>query len=148
METDQVIIRAIEKEHFAEWIILWNANNQGKCESSITSETWRRLLDHGSPVNGLGAWIEGKMAGICHYIIHPTTGSIEPVCYMQDLFVDPAFRRRGIAKSLLKELEAEGCRYKWKRIYWLAEAKNEAARKLYENIGLRLDFTFHVLPLS
>ena len=142
------VIRAYKEEDFPDWLVLWNANNRGKCEAEITSETWRRLLDADSPVYGLGAWVDGRMAGICHYIIHPTTGAIEPVCYMQDLFVDPAFRRRGLARTMLEELEAEGRRQKWKRIYWLAESKNEAAKKLYENIGLKLDFSFHVLPVS
>ena len=35
----------------------------------------------------------------------------------------------------------------YSRLYWLAETNNEAAQKLYETFGYKLDFTFHVLPL-
>ncbi len=136
------------EEDFADWLVLWNANNRGICHEITTAETWRRILEPGNPVNGLGAWLNGAMAGICHYVIHSTTGSIEPVCYMQDLFVDSGYRRRGVARALLAALEEEGRRQGWRRIYWLAETKNDAAARLYEKTGYKLDFSFHVLPLS
>ncbi len=146
--TDSVVVRKYREEDYDSWRPLWLANNRGKCNEKITAETWRRLMEPDGQVKGMGAWLEGRMSGICHYVIHPTTGAIEPVCYMQDLFVDPTSRRRGLAKALIMELELEGRRHKWKRIYWLAETKNEAATKLYENIGVKLDFSFYVLPLA
>lgn len=87
------------------------------------------------------------MAGLVHYILHPVTGHIAPVCYMQDLFVDQRFRQRGIGRALVERLAQEGRRQKWARLYWLAESANEQAQALYRDLGLKLDFTFHVLPL-
>lgn len=88
------------------------------------------------------------MAGMVHYITHPTTGSTKQVCYLQDVFVDPAHRKKGIARQLVIALAHLGKEEDWQRIYWIAENDNVAAQNLYKSIGVRLDFSFHVLPLD
>jgi GNAT superfamily N-acetyltransferase len=141
-------IRPLENRDYQQWLPLWEANNQNQCPPEITEVTWARLIEPEFPVSGLGAWAGERLSGICHYVIHPTTGSIEPVCYMQDLFVENSMRRKGIAGALVKELEKRGQEQGWKRIYWLAEEQNEAARRLYNNIGVKISFNLYVLPLS
>lgn len=140
-------ISPIGRDDYGQWLPLWTANNLGSCDPAVTAQTWERLCDPGSPVGGFGAWDGGTMAGLLHYIVHPVTGHLRPACYMQDVFVDPAFRHRGIARALVEALAAEGGRERWARIYWLAERGNKAAQALYKTIGVKLDFTLHVLPL-
>ncbi len=123
----------------------------GRRDEGVTTETWSRLVDPGSQVNGLCA-IQGRagqndaMIGLVHYILHPTTGHVEPVCYMQDVFVDPAHRQKGIARKLVEHLAKTAKAEKWARIHWFAENNNEAAQALYKNLGVKLDFSLHVLP--
>jgi ribosomal protein S18 acetylase RimI-like enzyme len=150
-----VSIAPLAASDFSEWLKLWEENNHHQCPRKVTETTWARLLDPASPVNGFAARVPphassgagGEMAGLVHYILHPVTGHIEPACYMQDLYIAPAFRRRGIARGLVAHLAAEGARRKWARLYWLAENGNAEARALYRNIGVRLDFSLHVMPL-
>ncbi len=141
-------VRLLKAKDFPDWLPLWDANNMGQRNEAVTTETWARLTTADFPVHGLGAWKNDRLAGILHYIVHPVTGSVNPVCYMQDLFVDPSCRNQGFAKALLKELERTGKREQWNRIYWLAENGNEAAQGLYKSIGVKLDFSLHVLPVS
>ena len=94
-------IRAIENRDFPDWLPLWDGNNLGVRDEAVTSETWSRLIDPDSHVHGLIAEKDGQLIGLVHYITHPTTGSLNDVCYMQDVYVDPAFRRKGIAKKLI-----------------------------------------------
>lgn len=129
------------------WLMLWDANNQGLRNEEVTAETWRRLNDPDSPVCGLVARVNGHVAGLVHYILHPTTGHIAPVCYMQDVFVAPLFRRQGIARCMIEELAMTGRKKKWARLYWLAESSNEAAQQLYRDFGVKLNFSLHVMPL-
>lgn len=143
-----MIIRPLSPTDYAEWLPLWDANNMGQKNQPLTDRTWRRIIDpQDSQINGLAAIDEaGQIKGILHYILHPTTGSLSEVCYMQDLFVPLAYRGQGIAKSLVRELERLGKAQGWARIYWLADNTNEAAQALYRNLGVRLNFSFHVLP--
>lgn len=143
-----LVIDDLHEKDFAEWLVLWDGNNGGQRNNEVTRETWARLLNPIFPVHGFAARINGKMAGLVHYILHPVTGHIMPVCYMQDLYVAPEFRKRGIGHALVQYLAAIGKREEWARMYWLAEADNHAAQELYKNLGFKLNFTLHVLPLG
>ncbi len=143
-----MIVRSLEMKDFGAWLPLWNGNNQGVINEKVTTETWARICDDKSPVHGLGAFEGAEMKGLVHYVLHPTTGALEPVCYMQDLYVDPAHRKKGIGRTLVEELAKIGKKKNWTRLYWMAESKNEAAQRLYESMGIKLDFTLHIMPLG
>lgn len=57
--------------------------------------------------------------------------------YIDDLFVQPAFRRQGIARALLSELVAECRRRGCRSMYVEVGNQNVPAIKLYEQIGLK-----------
>jgi ribosomal protein S18 acetylase RimI-like enzyme len=148
-----VAVRPLQASDYDQWLPLWALNNLGYVDDVVTASTWQRLLDPVFPVKGFAAWqkpMDGIeiMAGFVHFVSHYVTGHIEPVCYMQDLFVNPANRRSGIAHALVEALRRHAQREGFERLYWLAEGQNEAAQKLYEKLGIKLDFTFHVLPLA
>lgn len=141
-----ITVRPLAPDDYDQWVRLWNANNQGHINEEITAVTWQRLMDN-DQVRGLVAIDSADLAGLVHFILHPVTGHIKPVCYMQDVFVDPTHRRKGIGRQLVTALAALGKSEGWARMYWLAEAQNKEAQALYRNLGLKLDFTLHVLPL-
>ena len=143
-----LVIDDIKPDDFDAWRKLWDANNLDHKNEAVTRETWNRLLNPVYPVHGLVARMDGKIAGLVHYVLHPVTGHIEPVAYMQDLYVDPAFRRQGVARALVEQLAVLGKREGWARLYWLAEGENARAQALYRNLGVRLDFSLHILPLA
>ena len=140
-----IVIRPIEQKDFPDWLPLWDANNLGTRDEAVTAETWGRLVDPASKVCGIVAADKGKLVGLVHYVLHPTTGSVEDVCYMQDVFVHEKMRGRGIAKKMVQALAAKGRKHKWARMYWLAEDENAAAHGLYKNLGVKLDFTLYMM---
>ena len=142
------MIRPLQNADYEIWLPLWDGNNLGTRDEAVTAETWRRLMDAKSGVGGLAAFEGERMCGLVHYVLHPTTGAIAPVCYMQDLYVDPARRKKGIARALVQELVKIGNKEEWARLYWLAEADNKAAQALYKTLGVKLNFTLHVMPLT
>lgn len=141
-------IRPLMPGDHAGWLPLWDANNHGQGSPAVTEATWARLMDTAVPVNGLVALQDGAIAGLVHYILHPVTGHLNPACYMQDLYVAPPFRQRGLGRALVETLAAQARRENWARLYWLAEENNAQAQALYRNLGLRLAFSFHVMPLA
>ena len=143
-----IAIRPLEQNDFPNWLPLWDGNNLGQRDEAVTSSTWARLMDDGYPVGGLCALLRGEMAGLVHYVLHPTTGAIAEACYMQDVFVAPEYRRRGVARTLVRELEALGRKAGWSRLYWLADADNHAAQALYKSIGVKMNFNLFIQPLN
>ena len=145
-----MIVAPLKSSDYESWLPLWLTNMENSVSEQITAETWRRICDEASAVGGLGIRESEDLPllGICHYITHPTTGNLNPVCYMQDLYIAETARRRGLARKLVTYLAALGTASGWARLYWLAEADNAAAQALYKSLGYKLNFTLHVLPLS
>ncbi|MCK5284088.1 MAG: GNAT family N-acetyltransferase [Alphaproteobacteria bacterium] len=146
--TTSIKIRPIEPNDFPDWLPLWDGNNMNNRNKKVTTETWSRLIDPSSQINGLAAFQNKVMVGLVHYVLHQTTGYIEPVCYMQDVYVTTEHRQKGIGQAMVERVIKIGQKEKWARIQWFAENNNAAAQELYKNIGIKLDFSLHIFPLK
>jgi len=100
-------------------------------------ELWGQILDPEHPVRGLvcTAPDPGDLLGFAHYLLHPHTFSNRMVCYLEDLWVEPAARGVGVGRRLIGSLIDRGRAGGWRRIYWHTEADNEAARGLYDQVA-------------
>lgn len=77
----------------------------------------------------------GKPAGFVLYFYTFSTFLAKPSIHIEDLFIRPDFRRKGIARKILQHLAqkalAEGCgRLEWSVLNW-----NKDAIAFYESIG-------------
>lgn len=146
---NRIIVRPLRPDDYAKWLPLWDGNNLGQSDPAVTAVTWHRLCDpENQQVNGLCAEQNGELLGIVHYILHPTTGNITPVCYMQDVYVSPDHRRKGVGKRLVEAVTKIGAQEKWARMYWLTQDSNHEAKEMYKNFGVKLNFSFYVLPIA
>ncbi|HEY8964437.1 MAG TPA: GNAT family N-acetyltransferase [Alphaproteobacteria bacterium] len=137
------------EDHVVGWRRLWRKNVNDALDNEVLDHTQTQILDPREPLFALLAVSETKeVVALLHGVVHPVAGSVNPVCYMQDLYVHPAKRRQGIATRLLDALRAMGMSQKWDRIYWLTEQGNSEAHAFYEDKSVALDFTFHILPLG
>lgn len=78
---------------------------------------------------------DGRAAGFALYFYNFSTFLAKPGIYIEDVYVDPAYRRRGIAKALFAHLAAkaveEGCgRLEWSVLDW-----NTPAIDFYISLG-------------
>ena len=108
-------------------------------KSSLSDEqfelNWQRLHSDFN-INGLVAEIDGKVVGFAHYIFRPSTWDKNDFCYLEDLFVDPAIRSKGVGRALINELERIALARGSKRLYWTTAPDNEVARKLYDKVAI------------
>jgi GNAT superfamily N-acetyltransferase len=100
---------------------------------AITHHMWQRAFDPASPVYSIVAVDDrGEVIGLANYLIHENTTQLMPVCYLQDLFVDPERRRGGIGRQLIDWLLATTKREGWSRLYWHTRETNYVGRLLYD----------------
>jgi ribosomal protein S18 acetylase RimI-like enzyme len=85
------------------------------------------------------------VTGIANYLIHENTTSLTPACYLQDLFVDPAFRTLGVGRALIDALWEEVKANGWSRLYWLTTENNYRARALYDKYTPHSGFVRYIL---
>lgn len=132
--SDATIIRDMRPSDEAGWRRLWGSYNafyEASVAPEVTARTWQRILDPGSPVLGRIAEAAGNAAGFSISVLHEGTWVIGPVCYLEDLFVDPALRGRGIGRRLIRDLVDQGRERGWSTLYWHTRADNPA-RRLYD----------------
>ncbi len=137
------IIRPLASGDHAAWGRLWAGYlrfYRAEVPAEVTEGTFARLLDPDSGMAGLLAERGGTVIGICNYLYHANTWSLAPVCYLQDLFVDPQARGSGAAKALILACEAAARERGAFRLYWLTQEYNGPARSLYDTITPRSSF--------
>ena len=79
-----------------------------------------------------------KVAGFAFYFFAYSTWRAQPTLYLEDLFVRPAYRRRGLGVMFMRRLAEEavktGCgRFQWQVLDW-----NEPAVRFYETLGAKI----------
>lgn len=134
----------------AAWRRLWLAYvafYESEVSEAVTTATWQRLLTPGSNMFGRIAEWQGAVAGFTVSVLHPGSWTLTPVCYLEDLFVDPAARGHGLGRALIDDLVALGRDHGWSRLYWHTRQSNETARRLYDSYAEADDFVRYRLFL-
>ena len=78
---------------------------------------------------------DGQLAGYAVWLVQAFTYDLRPSLTLKELFVEPAYRNRGIASDLLASLRCEAERIGAGQIAWLVLPSNEAAKCLYRRFG-------------
>ena len=142
-------IRRTEPRDEARWRELFDGYTrfyEREPVEAITRHTWARILDPASPVFAIVAEREGDgVIGIANYLLHESTLTLTPVCYLQDLYVDPALRAEGVGRQLIDWLVDEMKRERWSRLYWATRETNYRARGLYDKYTQHSGFLRYVI---
>jgi GNAT superfamily N-acetyltransferase len=138
-----ISIRPLTPDERAAWEPLWNGYltfYETVLDSKITDVTWARLHDPSEPMFALGAYSDGTLVGIVHYLFHRSCWSVGNYCYLQDLFVAESARGLGAGRALIEAAEREARKAGASRIYWLTKEDNHSARALYDKLADRSGF--------
>ncbi len=144
-----VRIAALAAADHSRWLVLarsYKAFYETPVPTEQYERAWKRLLAN-DRVWGLGAHLDGELVGITHYLFHTGTWN-DQVCYLQDLFVDPAVRGRGVARALIEAVAKAALARGAEKLYWLTQEHNAAARALYDKVARYNHFIRYDYPLQ
>ena len=136
-----IVVTTIKLQDHARWAELWRGYlhfYETELPPEIYQHTWQRLIAANGPIHGLGARLGSDTAplvGITHYLFHAHAWMAREVCYLQDLFVDPAARRYGCGRKLIEAVAAVARERGCTRLYWTTKEDNATARSLYDRIA-------------
>ena len=116
-------------------------------EDKITS-TVSDIRTHGfgdqPPFEALIAELEGVFAGLCLAFPSFSTWRGQPGIFVQDLYVDAAYRGRGIGEALLRAVarrgKAKGAGY----LRLSVDIENRKAQAFYERLGITHSRNEHI----
>lgn len=144
-----VKFRPLDEQDKTQWLSLWQGYNDfygSELADEVTEYTWTRLLDPASSMFCRVAVLDGAVVGFAHCVLHQGTWVTSQMCYLEDLFVDPAWRGKGVARQLIQFVLNEAKAQGWSRFYWHTRIHNPA-RKLYDEFVAADDFVRYCVSL-
>jgi GNAT superfamily N-acetyltransferase len=143
-------VRRVRADDEARWRELWAgyiAFYRGQVSEAATAALWAALLADDGDVRGFVVDDGEGAFGLVHYVFHRSTWSVQPICYLQDLYVDRAARGGGAARELMEACFAAAKSAGAFRVYWQTQEYNAPARSLYDTIVPRSSFIVYRKPL-
>ncbi len=145
--TASVEISALVESDEPEWRLLWKEYleyYETSVSDAVYASTFTRMLaGNAGDINefcGLLASVNGKPAGLVHFLYHRHGWKIENVCYLQDLYVRKELRGTGVGRKLIEAVYDHADTMGAPSVYWLTQDFNETGRRLYDRVGVLTPF--------
>ena len=138
-----IVIKPVSSSERPAWEPLWQDYlrfYESSQAPEATDVLWQRLHDPKEPMHLLGAWRDGKLIGIVHYLYHRSCWTTGDYCYLQDLFVAPDVRGGGAGRALIEAVYDAAGKAGASRVYWNTHETNATARVLYDKVAERSGF--------
>jgi GNAT superfamily N-acetyltransferase len=135
---EKVEIRPVGADERAAWEPLWAGYltfYKATLVPGASDVAWARFHDPAEPMHLLGAYVDGRLTGIVHYLFHRATWTPGDYCYLQDLFVADGARGLGLGRALIEAVYEKAKAAGASRVYWLTHTTNAQARILYDHVA-------------
>lgn len=120
-------------ELFHEYRVFYGQDSKRKdCKKFV-----KQRLQLNDSVIFIGTY-EGKAVGFTQLYPSFSTVSLRPLLILNDLYVHPDYRKKGIATALLEEAKTH-CMFEKNKGLALETAIDNPAQKLYESLGWKKD---------
>lgn len=132
----------------AEWRHLYDdyaAFYRMPMDDRIAEATWAWLQDPVHPVEGVLARLDGVAVGLVHFRPMPSPLRGAEVGFLDDLYVDPAARGRGVGEALIAHVAAVAQQRGWAKVRWLTADDNYRARALYDRVAAKTSWNLYEL---
>ncbi len=150
MPNTDILIRPLTLKDHAQWRALWTGYltyYESTVSEDVYETTFARLLGTESQdFSCLVAEQAGTLVGLTHYLFHRHAWKTENVCYLQDLYADPAVRGVGVGRKLIEAVYSAADDAGAPNVYWLTQDFNATARQLYDRIGKKTPFIKYQRP--
>jgi GNAT superfamily N-acetyltransferase len=140
-------IRTLDGDDWDDWRSLWDGYldfYRAELPEAVCRATFDRLCARRDGMFGLLALDDaGRGIGMANCVVHASTWSRRPKCYLEDLFVDPSARGQDVGRALLEAVKQAGTEQGAPRVYWHTQQYNGRARSLYDQVGRPTSFVVY-----
>jgi GNAT superfamily N-acetyltransferase len=147
-----ITMRPVKPGDEAHWRVMWAdflTGDDEPCPAEATTRLWQDALADDKPLRMLIAADESDAPiGFMVYVTHNYARSPRAVCYLIEFYVDPSRRGAGIGSAMLETLRQIGRDAGWLKIYWMTQADNFAAHRVYDKFGRRSPLVRYDMPVN
>jgi GNAT superfamily N-acetyltransferase len=143
--TMNTLVRPLQARDKPAWLALFKGYIEfykATVSEDVIETLWQRLMRGGEGFHvALVAVDDADIpVGLAHVLFHRSTWSNGWYCYLEDLFVDPARRQKGVGRALIEAVYAEADTRRCARVYWMTQETNATARTLYDRVASKSPF--------
>ncbi|MXY33498.1 MAG: GNAT family N-acetyltransferase [Boseongicola sp. SB0664_bin_43] len=146
----EVEIRAVREQDRPDWCKLFASYGHfydQPLSEKVLDQVWGWLMDGDHPTSGLVAVLDDQIVGIAHFRPYFRTLTGSPACFLDDLFVVPAERGRGVGRRLIEATSVLAEREGWDFVRWMTAQDNRQAQQLYDSVAERTGWlTYQITP--
>ena len=106
-------------------------------DDPVLDGVWTWLMDAAHPVSAFVATEGGTLVGFAHFRAVPDTFSAADGWFLDDLYVEPGQRGKGVATELIEAVAAECAARGGGTLRWITAADNTTAQRVYDRIANR-----------
>ncbi|TAZ69005.1 GNAT family N-acetyltransferase (plasmid) [Rhizobium ruizarguesonis] len=139
-KTTDIKVRRVSPEDAAAWRALYRGYAKfykREMTDAILDQNWAWLHDPAHPLEGLVVVAsDGELVGLANYRPQPKPLQGNYAGFLDDLFVNPGQRGRGVGRQLIEHLATIARERGWSSVRWITAADNATARRLYDDVAV------------
>ncbi|WP_419818947.1 GNAT family N-acetyltransferase [Glaciibacter flavus] len=144
-----VQVRPLVDRDFFPWLGLWEGYS-AFYDSPVTDEkalrVWTWLMDKQHDLTGFVAHDGDDLLGLVHVREYPRTLDGDRALFLDDLFVDPDSRERGVGAALIEQAKSFARENGLSVINWITAEDNDNAQRLYDSVAERTTWVTYETP--
>jgi len=137
---EPVMIAAAQPQHEAAWralFVAYCAVGGVAAADEAVDRVWSWIADEHAQTSCLVASVAGVLVGFAHVRVFERPIVASTGLWIDDLYVDPSSRGRGVARALIGAVRADAARGGHDVVRWTTRETNVGARRLYEQVATR-----------
>ena len=142
------MIREIKPTDKEEWENLYKGYAKFykvEMNKTILKTVWNWIHDKNHEVEGIVYEINNRIVGLAHYRKMPRPLRGQEIGFLDDLYVDPDYRRKGIGEKFLNYLKELSKSRGWNLVRWLTHDDNIKAKSLYDRVAEKTNWDLYEL---
>ena len=115
----------------------WQSHMSGTVPDEATERSWRQMMAQDGRLSSLLAFDGDEALGFAVVSRTPFAWTGEDILFLQDFFVSPHVRGRGIGTALLKAVYAHADAVKASQVFWMVDDDDPELQAFYARHSVR-----------
>jgi GNAT superfamily N-acetyltransferase len=112
----------------------------GRVPDDVSASAWTQIITPGSGLFALLARSDERALGFANVSVTPFAWTAGPILFLQDLYVAPEARGRGLGSSLLQAVYDEADALGAAQVFWMVDELDADLQAFYARQGIRTPY--------